>query len=288
MTYESPGDKKYGVWLQWNLTSQCNFDCVYCFCKTPVNKKELREIRIEELLATLKKTSKIFRIGFTGGEPFLIPNFIEACKIITEEHYISINSNVILPKVIDFANEVDPDRVLFIQASFHPFELKEKSLVENYITNFHMLKQKNFNVIAEAVAYPPYKKVIEECEILLNKNNIELSKAPFIGRYSKSDYPAGYSENDIKLFNIERQRIEYHYQKGKLCNAGFNSGVVFSSGDVYPCFQIKKKIGNVYSEINFDSEIGKCPAKFCGCPLNKYDPYLFRISKLESAMKEEL
>ena len=278
MTYENPGDKKYDAWLQWNLTSQCNFDCIYCFGKTPVNKKELRKIQIEKLLAVLKKTKKVFRIGFTGGEPFLIPNFVDACKRISEGNYISINSNIILPAVKEFAETIDPERVLFVQASFHPFELKEKNLFENYVTNFHLLGKNNFNVIAEAVAYPPYEKLIDENEKHLNTFGIKLEKAPFIGKYNAVDYPLAYSENEIEFCNLEKERINYHYQKGLTCNAGFNVGVVFSSGDVYPCFQIKNKIGNIYSGINFENEIRKCPAKFCGCPLNKYDPYLFNKS----------
>ncbi|MCK5590766.1 MAG: hypothetical protein KAI72_02300, partial [Candidatus Pacebacteria bacterium] len=57
-----------------------------------------------------------------------------------------------------------------------------------------------------------------------------------------------------------------------------NAAVVFSNGDVYPCHQIKNKIGNVYKEINFINEIINCPSKNCGCPLNKYDEYLFEKS----------
>ncbi|MGD8780784.1 MAG: radical SAM protein [Ignavibacteria bacterium] len=279
MTYENPGDKKYDAWLQWNLTSQCNFDCAYCFGKTPVNKQELRTIKTAELLRTFERTGKVFRLGFTGGEPFLIPNFIEACIEITKDHFISINSNIILPNVNEFAYTINPAKVLFIQASFHPLQLKEKNLIAKYITNFKLLQKNNFNVIAEAVAYPPYESIINEYEILLNNNGIKLFKAPFIGKHLNINYPEGYSESEIDLFNIEKERIKYHYQKGKLCNAGYNAGVVYSNGDVYPCFQIKNKIGNVYEEINFKDEIGKCPSKFCGCPLNKYDPYLFNHSK---------
>ncbi len=278
MTYDNPGDKKYDAWLQWNLTSQCNFDCVYCFGKTPVNKKELREIHIEKLLSTLKKTNKVFRIGFTGGEPFLISNFIEACKRITEEHFISINSNIVLPAVKSFAESIDSRRVLFVQASFHPVELKEKNQFEKYVEHFHLLKKYGFNVVPEVVAYPPYKELIEENEIQLSQKEIELVKAPFIGKYNNSNYPADYSESEIDFYNLEKERINYHYQKEETCNAGFNVGVVFSSGDVYPCFQIKNKIGNIYSEINFENEMRRCPAKFCGCPLNKYDPKLFLLA----------
>lgn len=268
-------DQKYDVWLHWNLTAQCNLNCEYCFGKIPVNKKNINSIDIEKLMRTLKKSGKTFRISFTGGEPFLIKNIVEVCYNITQSHFISFNTNLLLPSVINFAKIINPEKVLFIQASFHINELLEKGLLDKYIENFLLLKEKKFNIIAEAVAYPNDYLLLKKYEKLLLEKGIKLFYAPFIGRNNDKNYPKDYENEEIEKWNFPKERINYHYQKGELCNAGKSAAVIYSNGDIYPCFQIKEKIGNIYQQIDFFENIKVCPAKFCGCPLNKYDPTLF-------------
>ena len=157
--------------------------------------------------------------------------------------------------------------------------MKEKSLLDKYINNYKVLKDNGFNLVAEAVAYPPDLELIKVYKLILKENGIDLITAPFIGKYDDVNYPKAYTKNDIDTWGFEEERIDYHYQKGELCNAGYSAGVIYSSGDVYPCFQIKEKLGNIYEGINFYDSYKECPAKFCGCPLNKYDPYLFNQKK---------
>jgi MoaA/NifB/PqqE/SkfB family radical SAM enzyme len=268
-------DQHYDIWLQWNVTSQCNFDCLYCFGKTPVSKADINAINIDKLVNTLNKTNKVFRIGFTGGEPFLIPNITEACKELTGNHYVSFNTNLILPEVKEFAEKINPERVLNMHSSLHLEELKKKNLIDTFVGNYKLLENSGFNIYAEAVAWPGTGDVVESHRKLMTSLAIEYSYAPYIGNNKVLDYPEIYSDHELELFSLSRDMLEWFGQKGAKCNAAFNAGVVFSNGDIYPCFQIKKKLGNIYEEINFNSELTVCPAKRCACPLNKYDDYLF-------------
>lgn len=268
---------KYTAWLHWNISAQCNFDCTYCFGKIPVNRSELREIDIEKLLGTLEKDGRIFRISFTGGEPFLIPNIVEACAAITKKHFVSFNSNLVLPNVEKFADRINPERVVFIQASFHSRELEGKKLFDKYLTNFQLLKSRGFEILAEAVAFPTDYELHDKYKIILKENGIDLKFAPFVGSLNSKKYPQSYSPAEIIKYGLDEERIKAHFQKGKLCNAGFNASVVYSNGDVYPCFQIKEKMGSVNDGIEFSDTLRKCPAKFCGCPLNNYDRRLFEL-----------
>jgi MoaA/NifB/PqqE/SkfB family radical SAM enzyme len=268
-------DQHYEAWLHWNVTSQCNFDCTYCFGKTPVSKADINILNIEKLINTLDKTGKVFRISFTGGEPFLIPNIIEACVELTEKHYVSFNTNLVLPAVKEFADRIKPDRVLNIHASLHVEELEKKRLLETYVSYFKLLADKGFNIYAEAVGWPGSDDKVENYQKLMAGYGIEFDYAPFVGKLDNSEYPDSYLVQDLEKYNLAKEQIRWFKQKGEVCNAAFNAGVVFSSGDIYPCFQIKEKMGNVYEGINFNSELTICPAKRCACPLNKYDEYLF-------------
>jgi len=268
-------NQKYDAWLHWDVTKRCNFDCEYCFGKITDASIKIHSIKTEKLISTLDKTDKTFRVSFTGGEPTLIPNFVEACQAITKKHYISFNSNLISKNIKQFVKEISPDRVLHIHASFHFDELLEKNLLKLFLDNYIFLKGNGFNIYSEAVAYPNYKNQLEVVTKFAEENLINLTFAPFYGDYKGLTYPESYSPEELELFGIGQNEISCFTQKGELCNAGNNVAVVFSNGNVYPCHQIKTKIGNIYEGIEFRDKLVKCPSRKCGCPLNKYDEYLF-------------
>lgn len=274
-------NQHYDFWLHWNVTSQCNFDCTYCFGKTPFSKADINIIDIDKLIKTLDKTGKVFRVSFTGGEPFLIPNIIEACAELTRKHYVSFNTNLVLPVMKEFAEVIKPGRVLNVHASLHFEELEKRRLIETYVSNFKLLAGKGFNIYAEAVARPGSDVKVEEYRKLMSGHGIEFLYAPYVGKFNNSDFPDSYKVEDLENYNLSKEQIRWYKQKGEVCNAAFNAGVVFSNGDIYPCFQIKQKMGNVYEDIIFNSELTICPAKRCACPLNKYDEYLFEKASSE-------
>lgn len=268
-------NQNYNAWLHWDVTKRCNLDCEYCFGKITDTSIKVHAIEIDKLLSTLNKTDKTFRLSFTGGEPTMVPNFVEACKAISAKHYISFNSNLISKNITTFAHEINPDRVLHIHASFHYDELLRKNLLEKFVVNYNLLRDTGFNIYAEAVAYPEFKSDLLSIKNFATKHSINLSFAPFYGNYDGSVYPESYSDEDLELFSISKNDISSYAQKGEICNAGHNVAVVFSNGNVYPCHQIKTKIGNIYEGIDFNTSLVNCPSKKCGCPLNKYDEYLF-------------
>lgn len=268
----------YDAWLHWNISSQCNFVCDYCFGKTTPNASTINSIDIENLLRTLNKSGKTFRISFTGGEPFLIPNIIEACQNITVKHYISFNSNLVLDAVKEFAERIKPERVLNIHASLHFEELTKKNLMSKFITHFKLLKCKGFNIYAETVAHPRILLKIDEHNSTMSNEKIPFTYAPFYGYYNEKSYPESYTKQEIKTFRLAEKHVGAYAQKGKLCNAGFNAAVVSPRGKISPCFQISKSLGNIYSAFSFNQHPTVCPAQKCGCPLNYYDSYLYKKS----------
>ena len=268
-------NQNYDAWLHWDATKRCNLDCEYCFGKIIDTSIKVNSIKTDLLLEILDKNGKIYRLSFTGGEPTLIPNFVEACKSITKKHFISFNSNLISKNIIEFALEINPDRILHIHASFHYDELIQKKLLAKFSKNYNLLKDSGFNVFAEAVAYPQIEKKVNIISKFAKDNSIDLTFAPFYGNFKGRIYPESYTDIQLDLFEITKEDISCFSQKGNLCNAGFNAAVVFSNGNIYPCHQIKTKMGNIYEGFAFGDKLIKCPSKKCGCPINKYDDYVF-------------
>ena len=105
----------YNVRLNWTLLNKCNLNCPYCINNYPDKKNaELPSIDIPALLGFLERTKGVFRINFTCGEPFLVPNLVEACVEITKKHYVSFNTNLTSSRVKDFADKISPKNVINI------------------------------------------------------------------------------------------------------------------------------------------------------------------------------
>lgn len=293
---------KYDAWLIWNITNKCNLACGFCSARASMPslikiikikslglipyfsikklkakfKKIPEKIDIVSLIRTLDETNRIFRIGFSGGEPFLSSNIIEACVELTKRHYISLNTNLISKNIKEFTEKIDPERVIHFHASLHIKELERLNLLDRYINNFLLCKEKGFDIFAQEVAYPPLLEEVDKYKKNFKEKGIELTFNPFNGEYNKKIYPQAYTEKEIEIFGLDETYINYFYQKGKICNAGYNVGLVSITGDIQPCHLINKNMGNIYKEIKFSDKVIKCPFEFCFCPMKNYDDYLFK------------
>jgi MoaA/NifB/PqqE/SkfB family radical SAM enzyme len=308
----------YDAMLNWNISinEKCNLNCSYCFKNLPKKKSEITKkimsiyrrgysaimkalncyiiertmgiqpkINIKALLETLEKTKKIFKIYFTSGEPFLVTNMVETSVALTRKHYICFNTNLSLRAVRDFAFRVNPKKVLSIVASFHIKELKRRNLLNVYVENFLLLKEKGFKIEALEVAYPPHKTEVKKYKAFLQNYGIELKFNPFIGMYNGKTYPGSYSDEELELFGATKKEwVDLFHQKGELCNAGYNVAQVDAFGIVESCPQMQKKIGHIYKGINFENKMLRCPFDFCVCPLKTCDQHLFEKALEETNM----
>ena len=278
---------KYDVWLHWSVSEQCIMNCEYCSSGRGVTRGPRASIDIPNLIKTLDKTNKIFRIGISGGgEPFLVPNLVDACLEITKKHYLSFNSNFAEKGVRDFIQRIDPKRVLYVIASCHIKALERRNLLETFFDNYLLAKEKGINIQAVEVAYPALMPEIDKYRELFASKGIQLDFNEFCGRYNDKDYPKSYTDEELDAFGFTRPTVNTHYpdsdKQKRLCNAGYNVAYVNSQGDITPCEPIKRIIGNIYEKIEFQKDIMLCPFKSCSCPLYLYDEKLFLKAKNEN------
>lgn len=283
----------YDASLLWSITEprKCNLNCIYCFHYAPPGaakpetpkEKPIPKIDIPALLKSLNGTNKVFLVKFAGGgEPFLVPNLIEAFTKITKRHYIMLISNITSIKIRKFADTIDPCRVTYIHASLHIKELERLNLTGRYIENFLACRKRGFRIYAAAISYPPLCSEALKYKKFFEGYGIDIVFTPFIGKYNERPYPQSYSEEELAVFGLKKSDQEMFRQSGKVCNAGYNTAMVGPDGAIYPCEMIKETISNIYQKIEFRDNLIVCPFDFCGCPLNAYDPYLF-----EKALKEK-
>ncbi|MCL5018713.1 MAG: radical SAM protein [Candidatus Pacearchaeota archaeon] len=264
----------YDTFINWALTTKCNFECEYCFNKFEPPSPPLKPIDIKKVIRTLRKTKRKYLITFSGGEPFLIPNFIELCKALTKEHYISICTNLsCTEKIKQFAKEISPEKVKSIHASCHVMEHERKG-INSFIENHNMLKKNNFFIDAGYVIYPPLLSRFEKDILYYRSKGIIMYGREFIGYYENKKYPESYSKKDKKRI-LKYYTIGQSYLKGTPCNAGYNTVAVVPNGDVLICYFVPLKLGNIYKKIEFNKKMIICPIDACQCPLKLFEPKLF-------------
>jgi len=273
----------YQAWLHWSLTNSCNFNCDYCFGYDHHGGFVPQPIDISTVLKSLATSGLIFRIGFTGnGEPFLIPNFTELCTAIAQKHYLTINTNLTSPLISEFARQPGlKEKVLTIFASVHFGELTKRDLWNRFLDNYQLLKSSGFKIKLTAVGWPGFIGGIEFELALLHKIGAEIEFEPFLGSYAKQKYPESYSADELAYFGLTAEDSAKFEQKEKLCNAGYNTGIITPTGKVKACFQENITLGSIYTGFSFKTEMLTCRHKICGCPLKVYDAGLFDRAKKE-------
>jgi MoaA/NifB/PqqE/SkfB family radical SAM enzyme len=266
----------YDVWLHWKITQRCYMGCEYCF-EHHLGGRPLEPIDLPRLMQSLDATGKTFKISFTGGgEPFLVPNLTEVCLELAKKHYLAFNTDFCEAQVHSFLEQIDASRVLLINASCHIEAMKRRRVLDRYIENCLLAREKGIPFALTEVGYPPLRERVGEYREIFAAHGLELVFNTFYGSWEGRDYPAAYTEEEIEAFHIDRNSLDAFYPDSlTLCNAGSTALVVETNGDVLACDMIRKPLGNIYTGFKLLPRVIKCPSKTCSCPLNLYDAPLF-------------
>ena len=283
--------KPYDIMLYWYITDTCNFSCPEC----AGNAKRLKEkyapevIKIKELRHFLKGFDRKIRISFTGVEPFLVKNIIKIFSVITKKHYISLVTNLVSPNIKEFARKINPDRVEIIVASAHMLELKNRNLLDTFLSNCQLLMRKGFKIKVTEVGYPFIADKADEYRKVFQEIGLDLTFNCFRGIWQKRQYPDAYTEAEMNVFKLNdslETSPETFNQKGNLCNAGYNIAVIMNNLEIQPCFGIEKNIGSISAGIKLSKNLIRCPVEKCGCPYVAFESVLYKKA-MDSAQVEE-
>jgi organic radical activating enzyme len=270
----------YDVFADWLINNFCNFKCEYCH---PMGSDKGHNI--EKIINGFDETKLTWWIRMSGGEPFFQPNFEHLCKGL-EKHFISINTNLSAKNVYDFAEQVNPERVVDIQCALHIDERMRLNLVDDFIDKFKFMEEHGFNVYASQVMYPPILNRFEHIFDDFQEKGIYIRPKIFRGYYNQKRYPASYTEEEREKIlsylkemdglpqavqigpNLEKHLIFGDVSfRGLLCKTGKDMVTISYNGDVFRCHGEMTRIGNIFEgRIKFLEEPKPCLTKICPCP----------------------
>ena len=251
----------------WNMTRKCNFRCEYCYFphdNTPVTET----LDVDRITAFLDGTGCTWKVGLTGGEPFIYPGIIDICERLTERHVIGIDTNLsVSSKIRDFAERVDPNRVHNLYVALHIQERERIKGVDAFIQNARLLLDSGFTVIVNYVVHPSLEHRFQADRDFFAGHGIRITPRPFRGEFDGRRYPEAYGERARTIFGDDPEqgrKVAFNF-RGIPCSAGRTLLRMEPDGTVYRCPGDKTTRGNVMTGVRLYEGSPPCTRKRCPC-----------------------
>lgn len=246
------------VEFEWFVQDFCNYRCPYC-----VVSGDLREARpwlvnqhsADAWLAAWRRVYDLHGRGWvrmTGGEPTIIPRFIDLTAAMSQWHGISFDTNLSwdMEQLREFCDRM-PTRDVSLDISFHPHAAGVESIIEKA----SLLRDRGFQYLCRLVAFPPLLPQAEGFRRRFHDAGVKFILMPFQGVYQGRRYPDAYTEEERRLmagiaqpfregpradpeqsFYVEHiLEMNTRSPQGKLCRSGQVYCRVMHDGAAYRC-----------------------------------------------------
>jgi MoaA/NifB/PqqE/SkfB family radical SAM enzyme len=282
---------QYDIEADWQLLNTCNYRCGYCFFSPETLGEKLHVYADPDTWnQAFDHTGLTWLLHITGGEPTSYPRFAELCEVLTRRHFLSFNSNLTRPAIVDFAKRVDPARVGFINAGLHAEERDQRKGLKIFLEHVSVLQEAGFPIFISIVCTP---NVLERCdEIIALTSPVGLAPLPKLlrGPYQGKVYPGAYTAKErlafvafaakarasydnspigetptVDVFGDERYIDGTPIFLGRMCSAGEKFVSLRPDGTVYRCeSKASNHLGNLL-EGSFRPAVAKsrCDSDYC-------------------------
>jgi MoaA/NifB/PqqE/SkfB family radical SAM enzyme len=194
---------KFDVEADWILLKTCNLRCKYCFFPPHIlSSRIITSGTSSQWLEGFNVTQKTWLLHITGGEPSIYPGFVDLCQHLTQNHFLSINSNLSHGCMDIFAEKINPERVHFINAAVHYDESRSNALRDIFIKRVHKLRSYMFIVFVSLVMTPEIVEIYPKISEYYESQGISLIPKVMRGKYKGRKFPASYS-SDQKSYILE-------------------------------------------------------------------------------------
>jgi selenobiotic family peptide radical SAM maturase len=260
--------------LQWHLTQACDLHCKHCYDRSSRSSLPLGQSLkvLDGLESFCQKNNVLGHISFTGGNPFLHPNFFEIYQEAARKGFT----------LAVLGNPVDREKIEKILAIQEPafFQVSLEGLADH---NDDIRGDGHFDRTMKFLEVLKKLKVYSMVMLTLTKDNLDQvlplgeilkdrTESFFFNRLSpvgegahlqlpdKKDYQAflktyleAMKENPVLGLKDNLFNIFLHLEKKELfggcagygCSAAFNFLTLLPDGEVQACRKFPSKIGNI-------------------------------------------
>jgi len=259
------------------LTYRCNLNCFFCYNDLELRGRELRWEDYERLLADLAEMQVMF-LTLSGGEPLASPNFWDVGRRGRELGFVvRLKSNghaVDAELARRLKAEVDPYNVEVslhgARGGTHDRQTRVPGSFDRLVENLEAMKAAGLRVLLNATLTRFNEDEVEEMFALADGLGVRLRFDPVVTPRDDGDRGplaiTASKEGVERLFRVLDKRQQERFQAGqealvevgqhndaglprapgKNCGAGANNVAIDPFGNVYPCVQWRRGVGNVH------------------------------------------
>jgi MoaA/NifB/PqqE/SkfB family radical SAM enzyme len=288
----------YDVEADWLLLDTCNFRCAYCFFSDEMLSAKVQSYATGEKWAEgFDSTGKTWLIHITGGEPSIYPGFIDLCRNLSRNHYLSINSNLSGNCIEEFAETINPKRVHYINAALHYVEREKRKSFVNFVERVSNLRRRGFHVLLSVLMSPDIIQLYPDISARLASYGLAGVPKVMRGNWNGRKYPDAYSDEERSLFLRYLADAQLSYATflaemgdtvtinmfadgrfvngipsyiGKRCGTGYNFVKIDPEGNVSSC-KPKSTLGNILQKnVKLMLTPALCKGSYCPYFCEKY------------------
>ncbi|MDD3626944.1 MAG: hypothetical protein PHV06_06455 [bacterium] len=255
----------------------CNLACPYCIARCPEKENIFDMDSFKSIIEKLNTWNRkiVLRIG-VQGELFTSPEIMtEVSRICNQENnFIGINFSSNL--VADWDRVIEPFitrtnlKKLGMGCTLHDTVIKDTDM---FFKKVEKLKKLGVLIYVGYVAFPDRIDKMKEYKKICDGMNVPLIFNALIGKYNEKHYPRDYTLEEKKelrkiwftphSFMVLVKSIDTF---GMDCTAGHKFIYINSKGDIFPCHDIHKFMGNILNDkITLNPEPMKCEVHKCFC-----------------------
>lgn len=284
------------------LLQTCNFRCSYCFYPPESLGAKIKTYGTpRQWVEGFKATGKTWLLHITGGEPSIYPGFVALCEQLTQDHYLSINSNLSHPCIKAFAQRINPERIHFINAAIHCEEREKRGMWDVFIERVHALQDAKFNLLLSLIMTPHVLNNFAKISEYLESHGLFAVPKVIRATHEGKHYPTSYSLEDKRLIHEYILQATQKYEtvifnmgeapsinmfsdhwflngvkdyRGRLCSAGSRFVSISKNGTVNRC-NSHDILGNIiFKDVRLLNAPKLCDTTYCPYFCEKYSvPY---------------
>lgn len=242
------------------LTYRCNFDCIHCYIVPSREKEELSTLSVKRAIDQLAEAGCL-TLTFSGGEPLLRRDFIELARYARKQRFavrLFTNGSLIDENMADEIRTLHP---LSIDISLYGASEKTYREITGSGKNFRAVlrgienvRRHNLKIVLKFPLMRENAAELEEMKMIAREWNLPYRIDPHLTpRDDGNIQPLEHLIDEAEMCRYIQKDLEYppvvkREPDDIVCTIGRNNIAISPYGDVYPCVQLKTRLGNILNE----------------------------------------
>jgi len=272
---------KYPTYIGINITNRCNYECSYCIVDGGKNEDELSHKQLYKILDEAHSMGVRY-IGFSGGEPFYYPQFMDILELYLPHFGINIvtNGSLIDKNIAEKLKYLSKEHNLSLRisldgptANIHEF-FRGKGTYKTAINAIQLLLENNVPIGVYTVLHRHNINHFQKFLYFLKSLGINVVRALPLFPMGRGNKLTQYVLDKQEWWHLLESR-EYLEQKfsisillespldfllssspgiqAKPCIAGYLYLGVAPNGDIFPCpYMMEMVLGNINESTLYD------------------------------------